>query len=184
MINTAITLPIGVEAYSVMALGVWLGHLGDHQTQRFARVSALVALLIGMAGQVIYHVLIATGTSQAPIGVVIGVACLPVAILGSAGALVHMLNAPTNAPQTEPATQPSQAGESASSDVAANVTDPAPALSEPETGTSSPSTETPEAARPAPGIGNGIEATVMIPGPFVTDHRKVRDVIDVITPAS
>ena len=84
VINTAITLPIGVEAYSAMALGVWLGHLGDQQTQRFARISALAALLIGMAGQAIYHVLIATGTSQAPIGVVIGVACLPVVVLGSA----------------------------------------------------------------------------------------------------
>lgn len=95
-----------------------------------------------------------------------------------------MLNAPTGASQTVPATQASRLAEAGSVDVAANVTEPIPAVSEPETGTSSPSTETPEAARPAPGITNGIEATVTIPGPFVTDHRKVRDVIDVIAPAS
>ena len=183
VINTAITLPIGVEAYSAMALGVWLGHLGDQQTQRFARVSALAALVIGMAGQVIYHVLIATGTSQAPIGVVIGVACLPVAVLGSAGALVHMLNAPTDAPQTVPNTQTSQLEGPAALNVATAVTDSSPAASEPDTGTSPISTETPDAARPARGNGNGMEATITIPGPFVTDHRKVRDVIDVIAPS-
>lgn len=193
VINTAITLPIGVEAYSAMALGVWLGHLGDLQTQRFARISALAALLIGMAGQVIYHVLIATGTSQAPIGVVIGVACLPVAVLGSAGALVHMLNAPTGEPQTAASTQTNRAGEFA---VIANTdaaSAPRSAVPEPATAARPHATatkfETPGTVRAGgPGVADdsrgtdGTEATVTIPGPFVT-NRTVRDVIDVIAPA-
>ena len=190
VINTAITLPIGVEAYSAMALGVWLGHLGDQQTQRFARISALAALLIGMAGQAIYHVLIATGTSQAPIGVVIGVACLPVAVLGSAGALVHMLNAPTDSLQTAASTRTASEEEREDIDVADVAPAPRSAVPEPATAARPPATatgfETAGTVRAGiPGVADGTdgtEATVMIPGPFVT-NRRARDVIDVIAPA-
>lgn len=105
-INTAITLPVGVEAYSALAMGVWLGHMGSIAAQRFARVSALIALGIGMVGQVIYHLLSAAGAAFAPTPVVVGVACLPVAVLGSAGALVHMLTSPQPAEEAEPDTEP------------------------------------------------------------------------------
>src|ERR1700721_3143786 len=54
-LNTAITLPIGVEAYGAYALGAWLTPGTAAAARKFARRSALGALVLGMAGQVIYH---------------------------------------------------------------------------------------------------------------------------------
>jgi hypothetical protein len=53
-LDTAITLPVGVEAYGAYALGAWLTPGTPAQARQFARNSAIGALLLGMAGQVIY----------------------------------------------------------------------------------------------------------------------------------
>jgi hypothetical protein len=53
-LDTAITLPVGVEAYAAYALRAWLS--GEHsvsgRTRRFARWSAICSFALGMAGQV------------------------------------------------------------------------------------------------------------------------------------
>jgi hypothetical protein len=113
-INTAITLPVGVEAYAAYAMSVWLGQRRvTSRTSGFARYSALGALVLGGFGQVAYHLLenahaakvakIAhdTGRSvadvakqlpaQAPWWITTAVACLPVIVLGLAAALAHMV---------------------------------------------------------------------------------------------
>src|SRR5262249_18944052 len=78
-LNTAITLPIGVEAYAAFALGAWLAPLEVPQrARRFARRSAIGALVLGMTGQVAYHLLAAAHAAMAPIPVVVLVSCLPV----------------------------------------------------------------------------------------------------------
>ncbi|WP_369028415.1 hypothetical protein, partial [Nocardia farcinica] len=54
-INSAITLPIGVEAYASYALYVWLsGRIRTHTTRTYAMVSAFASLAIGAAGQIAY----------------------------------------------------------------------------------------------------------------------------------
>jgi hypothetical protein len=91
-INTAITLPIGVEAYAAFALRAWLG--GGRvpaRARRFARTSAIGSLLLGALGQVAYHLLAAGGVTTAPWWITTVVACLPVAVLGMGAALAHLL---------------------------------------------------------------------------------------------
>jgi len=94
-VNTAITLPIGVEAYGVYALKAWLsaGRRTSERTRRFAQWSAIGSLLLGMAGQVAYHLLSEADVSRAPWGITTGVACLPVLLIGMAAALTHMIRA-------------------------------------------------------------------------------------------
>ena len=116
-INTAITLPVGVEAYGAYALGAWLTPDTPDTARRFARRSALGALALGMAGQVIYHLLNAAHATAAPWPVVMLVSCLPVLTLGFGGALTHLLrgghaaapaaaDAPAAAADSTPATAP------------------------------------------------------------------------------
>jgi hypothetical protein len=93
-INTAITLPVGIEAYGTYALGAWLrpGDIPD-AARTFARRSAVGALLLGMSGQAIYHLLAAAHATRAPWPVVLLVSCLPVISLGFGAALAHLLKA-------------------------------------------------------------------------------------------
>jgi hypothetical protein len=112
-INTAITLPVGVEAYGAYALGAWLTSGAPDVARRFARRSALGALGLGMAGQVIYHLLAAAHALRAPWPVVVLVSCLPVLTLGFGAALTHLLRTGTAEPSeaghqmaTAPATAP------------------------------------------------------------------------------
>ena len=90
-LNTAITLPVGVEAYAAFALGAWLAPGTPDRARRFARWSALGALAYGLAGQVAYHLLRSHGYTAAPAPVVVLVSCMPVAVLGFAAALTHLL---------------------------------------------------------------------------------------------
>lgn len=93
-LNTAITLPVGVEAYAAYALGVWMSPGAPVDARRFAQWSAIGALGYGMLGQIIYHLLAAAGVKVAPWPVVVGVACMPVVVLGCAAALTHLLRRP------------------------------------------------------------------------------------------
>jgi hypothetical protein len=91
-LNTAITLPVGVEAYGAYALGVWLAPARvPEAARRFARRSAIGALAYGMLGQMIYHLLAAAHVSPAPWPVVMLVSCMPVVTLGFGAALTHLL---------------------------------------------------------------------------------------------
>jgi hypothetical protein len=90
-LNTAITLPVGVEAYGAYALGAWLTPGTPAQARTFARRSAIGALVLGMTGQVVYHLLAASGAQRAPWPVVVLVSCLPVVTLGFGAALTHLL---------------------------------------------------------------------------------------------
>lgn len=91
-LDTAITLPVGVEAYGAYALGVWISERGvPDRARNFARWSAIGALATGAAGQVIFHLLAAAGWVRAPWPVVTLVACLPIIVVGLGFALTHML---------------------------------------------------------------------------------------------
>ncbi|SDP87923.1 hypothetical protein SAMN04487905_111150 [Actinopolyspora xinjiangensis] len=91
-INTAITLPIGVETYAAYALRVWLSGRVPAQARRFAKWSALGSLALGGAGQVAYHLMTAAGMTHAPWPITTAVSCLPVAVLGMGAALTHLLH--------------------------------------------------------------------------------------------
>ncbi len=105
-INTAVTLPIGVETYAAYAMGAWLteGTGISDGTRKFARASAIGSLVLGMLGQVAYHLLTAAhqaaitagkvapnAAPAAPWLITTVVSCLPVLVLGLAAALSHML---------------------------------------------------------------------------------------------
>jgi hypothetical protein len=92
-INSAIALPIGVEAYAAFALAAWLTSAPvSAGTRNFARWSALGSLTLGMFGQVAYHLLEVEQAVTAPAWVTIMVSCLPVLVLGAGAALAHLLH--------------------------------------------------------------------------------------------
>jgi hypothetical protein len=93
-LDTAITLPVGVEAYGAYALGAWLTPGTPEPARTFARRSAIGALALGMLGQVVYHLLAAAHAARAPWPVVVLVSCLPVVTLGFGAALTHLLRVP------------------------------------------------------------------------------------------
>lgn len=90
-IDTAITLPIGVETYGAYALYVWLSGRVPERARRFAKWSAIASLGVGALGQVAYHLLVAAGMDAAPWWITTAVACLPVAVLGMGAALAHLV---------------------------------------------------------------------------------------------
>jgi len=91
-LDTAITLPVGIESYGAYALFAWLGlKSASSRTRDFARKSAIGALILGCLGQVAYHLLAAARWTEAPWLVVVGVACLPVVTLYFAATLTHLI---------------------------------------------------------------------------------------------
>jgi hypothetical protein len=94
-LDTAITLPVGVEAYAAYALRAWLAQdqAISARTRRFARCSAICSFALGMAGQVAYHLMAQAGMARAPWAITTIVSCLPVLVLAMGTALAHMLRA-------------------------------------------------------------------------------------------
>lgn len=93
-VDLAITLPLGIESYAAIALYVAVSGIVTGSARLFAWCSAVGALLLGAVGQSLYHVLTAEeGGSAAPLGVVIFVSVLPVAVLGLASVLLHLAEA-------------------------------------------------------------------------------------------
>jgi hypothetical protein len=92
-VNSAITLPLGVEAYVALAMGAWLSGVPMAAgARRFAMVSSLISLSLGMGAQVAYHLIVAGGAAHAaPWGVTVVVSCLPNLVMGMAAALIHLL---------------------------------------------------------------------------------------------
>jgi hypothetical protein len=92
-LDTAVTLPVGVECYAAYALRAWLagGHAISDRTRRFARRSAICSFALGMAGQVAFHLMDQDHVTRAPWGITTLVSCLPVLVLGMGTALAHML---------------------------------------------------------------------------------------------
>jgi hypothetical protein len=118
-LDTAITLPVGVEAYAAFALRAWLAseRTVSARTRRFAKWSAIFSFVLGMAGQVAYHLLAQASAPQAPWPVTTIVSCLPVMVLAMGTTLAHMLRAdaterPPDNSAGGPAAPPSLAGRS------------------------------------------------------------------------
>ena len=90
-LNTAITLPVGVEAYGAYALGAWLTPGTSEAARGFAKRSAIGSLVLGVLGQIAYHLMAAAHTTRAPWPATVLVACMPVVTLGFGAALTHLL---------------------------------------------------------------------------------------------
>ncbi|OKI52838.1 ABC transporter permease [Micromonospora sp. CB01531] len=93
-LNTAITLPIGVETYGAYALYVWLSGRVPDRARRFAKWSAIASLTVGALGQIAYHLLVAPPTG-APWWITTAVSILPVGVLGMGAALAHLVREDT-----------------------------------------------------------------------------------------
>jgi len=92
VINSAITLPLGVEAYAAYAMRVWLSSTTRSDRARaFARWSAIGSLVLGALGQVAYHLMKAAGITVAPWWITTFVSVLPVVVLGCGAALTHLM---------------------------------------------------------------------------------------------
>lgn len=130
-VNTAVTLPVGVEAYAAYALRAWLSASAaiTARTRRFARRSAIGSLLLGMAGQAGYHLLTQSHAAHAPWPITTAVSCLPVLVLGMGAALAHLLGDDTRAATTTGPATPQVAGQ-ASHDEHAPLQRPATASAE------------------------------------------------------
>lgn len=95
VINSAITLPLGVEAYAAFAMWTWLAPRDaqvSKRARRFACWSSIAALGLGVFGQAAYHLLVTAGVQTAPWPVVVFVSCLPVLVLGAGAALAHLIH--------------------------------------------------------------------------------------------
>jgi hypothetical protein len=92
-LDTAVTLPVGVECYAAYALRAWLagGPAVSDRTRRFAMWSAIFSFALGMAGQVAFHLMDQGHVTRAPWIITTLVSCLPVLVLGMGTALAHML---------------------------------------------------------------------------------------------
>jgi hypothetical protein len=91
-INTAVVLPVSVEAYAVFALRCWLTARSiTPRARTFARRSAVTSLIIGAAAQIAFHLMTAAGLDRAPSSVTVGVATIPVIVLGLATALANLI---------------------------------------------------------------------------------------------
>lgn len=101
IVNAAVALPLGMEAYAALALRVWIGGGHSDRTRRYARTSTVVSLVTGAAGQVAYHLLAASRHAVAPWPIVTGVSVLPVAVLGMAAGLTHLVVADVRARNTD-----------------------------------------------------------------------------------
>ena len=112
-LDTAVTLPVGVKAYAAYALRAWLSSSTavSPRTRRFARWSAIGSLVLGMAGQVAYHLLTQAHSRHAPWGITTAVSCLPVLVLGMGAALVHMIRADACVPDQRDQTTPPESGQ-------------------------------------------------------------------------
>ena len=93
VLDTAITLPIGVETYAAYALWVWLSGRVTGDARNFAKRSAIASLAVGALGQIAYHLMTAWHWTAAPWPVTAVVACIPVAVLGMGAALAHLMHA-------------------------------------------------------------------------------------------
>jgi hypothetical protein len=89
-INSAITLPIGMETYAAYALRVWLAVHSPARARRFAKRSAISAFVLGGFGQVAYHLMTAAHLVAAPWPITTAVSCLPVAVLAFGATLAHL----------------------------------------------------------------------------------------------
>jgi hypothetical protein len=92
-IDTRITLPASMEAYSAYAFYILLHPAVPKPARRFAAWSAGGAVALGMAAQVAYHLMEAYGMTVAPAWVTAIVSCIPVAVFGLGAALRHMVRA-------------------------------------------------------------------------------------------
>ena len=91
-INTAVVLPISVEAYAAYALRCWLTtRTITPRARSFARQSAIISLTIGAAAQIAFHLMTAAGLDHAPWPVTVGVSTVPVVVLGLATALASLI---------------------------------------------------------------------------------------------
>lgn len=90
-INSAITLPIGMETLAAYALRVWLTPDLPRGARWFAGGLAIGALVLGAGGQVAYHQMAAAGWTTAPWQITTVVSCLPVLVLGMGATLFHLV---------------------------------------------------------------------------------------------
>lgn len=96
-IDTAITLPVGGEAFAIYALYFATDPGTNSAARRFAWRASIAGLALGFLGQVAYHLTEAANIPTAPWWITTLVAGLPVLIVGAAAYLFHLAGQVTHA---------------------------------------------------------------------------------------
>jgi hypothetical protein len=92
VLDTAVVLPISVEAYAAYALHVLLASAWmSERTRVFARRSFFTSLSVGGGAQIASHVMGAAGVTSAPWWVTTVVATVPVLVVGLATGLATLV---------------------------------------------------------------------------------------------
>lgn len=146
-LNTAITLPIGIEAYGIYAMTAWLRPRSSDRVKRFSRRSSIGSLGLGMLGQVAYHLLSATHAVKAPWPITMLVACLPVISLGFGAALAHLLKSDQEEREDAVAEAVAERDRAQAAELAATAAEAVPAQSGPSAEPEGPATRTTDATR-------------------------------------
>jgi hypothetical protein len=156
-INTAVTLPVGTEAYAAFALGAWLHSATAERAKKFARNSAIGSLALGVSAQVSYHLLAASGATRAPWPVTVLVSSVPVVVLGFGAALSHLLRQDVKVSENVTADAPV----ASETEVTAVIEATPESVSSPDTTPAIPATEIVAALDMTPDTDATPEATVL-----------------------
>lgn len=109
-VNTSITLPIGMEAYAAYAMRCWLATGIGQRLRDYARGTAIAAFILGLIGQVSFHLMSAAGWATAPWLVVMFVSAMPIGVGLMGAGLLHLVREenerPVEAPKPEPVPAP------------------------------------------------------------------------------
>jgi hypothetical protein len=176
--DTAVTLPVGVECYAAYALRAWLAadRAISDRTRRFAKCSAIFSFALGMAGQVAFHLMDQDHITKAPWAVTTLVSCLPVLVLGMGTALAHMLREDASAtqhPQTDapgPATRlPTEWSRAEQSEGQPDQTPPDRTTTKP----CAPDLATPSSRRHSHAATEPPELDPDVAGPLIDDARRI-----------
>lgn len=95
-----------MEAYAVLALHHAVRPATPPAARRWAGWTSAAALALGLAGQVAYHLLAASGRTSAPWTVTVLVSAVPVLALGAAAMLWHLLGRPDDRTPSTPDARP------------------------------------------------------------------------------
>jgi hypothetical protein len=108
-VNTSITLPVGMEAYAAYAMRCWLATGIGQRLRDYARNTAIAAFILGLIGQVSFHLMSAAGWATAPWMVTMFVSAMPIGVGLMGAGLLHLVREENERPAEQPAPEPALA---------------------------------------------------------------------------
>lgn len=175
-LNTAITLPLTIEAYAGYALKVWVSKAPlTSRTRSFAKWSVIAGLFIGWCAQGASHLMTAGGITRAPWLVTVLVAGVPVLAIGLAAGLYQLVRQDTRATTSQTTTSRTSPATGGGELVEVGGTPPAEPPELVDAATSEPSTppEQVPVPRDAPALADRLAVVIEHDKPHGGRHRRL-----------